>query len=313
MKWKDVLLTEDNKHIASVGGVNQAMMTDPFLRGFASANNVTYSGKTKTEIMENMINVKLTMDLTNESTSSGPKSTSSTPSRRQKKAKTTKLDCLLNENADGTLYRFIPTLFSPQVRDHITTLGNDANKNALDEKNKSVHYRVFTILNPVYNDESIPELKKVDWKDSQFFRIHDVSDDISSTYQKLSTNECIEVYNYIQTTYKQAMNKNTKSGSHVDFRNYVQGKHWLLYYRERLDECQCEELIQLANPQLASNVIMTSLDGHTTTNDYEIQSNGSITSSTKSPEKSSKTSYAASIANIGNLYADRNKTIELHL
>ena len=128
MKWKDVLLTEDNKHIASVGGVNQAMMTDPFLRGFASANNVTYSGKTKTEIMENMINVKLTMDLTNESTSSGPKSTSSTPSRRQKKAKTTKPDCLLNENADGTLYRFISTLFLPQVRDHITTLGNDAKK-----------------------------------------------------------------------------------------------------------------------------------------------------------------------------------------
>ena len=186
-------------------------------------------------------------------------------------------------------------------------------KNALDEKNKSVHYRVFTILNPVYNDESIPELKKVAWKDSQFFGLHDVSDDISSTYQKLSTNECIEVYNYIQATYKQAVNKNTKSGTHDDFRNYVQGKHWLLYYRERLDECQCEELIQLANPQLASNVIMTSLDGHTTTNDYEIQSNGSITSSTKSPEKSSKTSYAASIANIGNLYADRNKTIELHL
>ena len=53
-----------------------------------------------------------------------------------------------------------------------------------------------------------------------------------------------------------------KSKLHKPFSDYVQGKHWLMYYHEQLDECKCEELFQLAKLTLHKDVISSSLSGN---------------------------------------------------
>ena len=54
--------------------------------------------------------------------------------------------------------------------------------------------------------------------------------------------------------------KDTRPGTHEIFCDFVQGKHWLVYFHERLSECECDGLMQLASPSLQPNVLSSTID-----------------------------------------------------
>ena len=273
-KFENVVLSPDKKDLLSIGEIPKSSFTVPFLKGFCSTNHLTYTNKSKTEMYNLIIDAKVAIQIndinedgviiTSSAASFKPPNSDaisvSTKCGNKKKNKLTNPSCLSMEKGDGTMYRLISTMFLQQVRSDVITLGNDASKDALDEKKQHVHFRVFQKITPIYNDESLEELKSISWDDDEYFQIYSINSAISSNFDKLNTDEFIEVYNYLHAWFRDAKNKNTRSGTHDTFRDFVQGKHWLLYYHERLSECECDELVQLASPSLQPNVLSSTIE-----------------------------------------------------
>ena len=97
------------------------------------------------------------------------------------------------------------------MRSQVSTLGNDATKESLDEKKSSLHYRVFQSVELIYNDRDNADLQSIHWKDNDFFMIHEVDKTCFSTFDPYSADECTEVFDYIQAWYKHATNNRAKS------------------------------------------------------------------------------------------------------
>ena len=132
-------------------------------------------------------------DAENQSKRSISSPTTTKTTKKARKAKTTKPKCLSDVYGDGTLYRFITTLFLPQIRSHIVTLGNDIDKSTMDDKKSSIYHRVFVHVQPVYSNKNDLNLASVNWKNYEFYAIHGVNKNVSSEYDELSVEDCVKL------------------------------------------------------------------------------------------------------------------------
>lgn len=173
----------------------------------------------------------------------------------KKKSKSTKPDVVTK---DGTLYRAINAIVHPLARKYYIDTGRTLTRNELDSKNG--HKENWEKILDFYNKED-DDFMNCLGKGGDFdyvYTLHGVEDNVSNNYDKgLTVDDFISIVEYVNFHYRQALNKNEKSGTHDQFPNYVDGKIWLVYYFASLQEIGDTHLSNMAMPKLHKNVLMT--------------------------------------------------------
>ena len=79
-----------------------------------------------------------------------------------------------------------------------------------------------------------------------------------STYDKLSIEELNDVVDYIIASYKMTRDNKNRSGQHLDYSYFIDGKLWLLYLDHSIDSIGNNQLIDCCYTELPEDALLRS-------------------------------------------------------
>ena len=174
--------------------------------------------------------------------------------KKKKGAKSTKPPAVTQ---DGTYYRVINTILHPEMKPTYMKTGDVLDRAALDAK--IGHKGAWTVLHEFYKNEEKSDLGLMaEPKFASTYASWNVKNDTPSKFDKLDIDEFTATVEFVNHHYKLAKRSNEQSGNHDDFQNYVEGKHWLLFYFAKLLELGDTDLDNLVSPALNDEVFLSS-------------------------------------------------------
>ena len=241
-----IVYNQDKKQIISIAGLQFEKWTVEMLRTFLRSMDVKVG---KLNVTKPVLQLQLLQWY------NGTAVRDVMSSKKKKKgAKSTKPPAVTQ---DGTYYRVINTILHPEMKPTYMKTGDVLDRAALDAK--IGHKGAWTVLHEFYkNEENFDLGLMAEPKFASTYASWNVKNDTPSKFDKLDIDEFTATVEFVNHHYKLAKRSNEQSGNHDDFQNYVEGKHWLLFYFAKLLELGDTDLDNLVSPALNDEVFLSS-------------------------------------------------------
>ena len=257
--FDDVKLTDDGNDILSIGGLMKKNITISMLKILCKPYNFGSATKrVKADLVSAIVStIKSGNAMSLMKTKLSANLDSSSKNAVNKK---TKPGCV---KKDGTLYRIINVITSPQGKPHFMNLFQNFDRQDIDS-NLGPHYGEYQHLLLLYNDVKNEDYNQLhscvrSWESSMVNRTFKISDCQPNDYDALTVPDMKGVLKYIGSQYQAASGRQAKSGTHDnDFINFVNGKLWLLYLHELLEAICDKNLFACCFAQLDEDTFLSS-------------------------------------------------------